>query len=192
MNESRVTVDNETLALPQPFIVLATQNPLEHRGTYPLPESQMDRFMMKLRIGYPDRVEEMMVLQGEDRLTMVSEMNPILSADDILVCQEQVGCVTMDESLVGYIIDIVEHSRKSDYLMLGISPRGALHLKKAAQALAFVRGRTYCIPDDLQELAVPVLSHRIIPKVSTGHRGDASETVEEIISYLLYQVPVPV
>ena len=192
MNESRVTVDNETLALPQPFMVLATQNPLEHRGTYPLPESQMDRFMMRLKIGYPERVEEMTLLQGENRMEMASCLEPILSSEEIFACQDRVDRVLVDEVLLEYIMDLVEQSRKSDYLQLGISPRGALHLKKAAQALAFIRGRSYCIPDDLQELAVPVFSHRIIPRVSSGHRGSPAEMVEEIISHLLHQIPVPV
>src|SRR5690348_18029837 len=148
MNEGQVTVDGHAYALPQPFLVIATQNPVEHHGTYPLPESQMDRFLMRVRMGYPEGDSERAILRSQAGAARLDEMRPILSAADVLAIQQQVTRVQVDESLVNYTLEIVRRTRESEYLSLGVSPRGALMLYRAAQSLAYMEGRTFCIPED--------------------------------------------
>src|SRR6266481_1207963 len=189
MNERQVTIDGRSHALATPFMVIATQNPVEHHGTYPLPESQLDRFLMRLRIGYPDTASERDVLRNfsEPR----GAIEPVLSAEDILQLQAMVHRVTVDESLVDYMLAIVEKTRAHDSLALGVSPRGSQALFRAAQALALVEGRDYAIPDDLKRLAGPIFAHRVVVNARAAlaqRRGDLGDRViEEILS----QIDVP-
>src|SRR5438093_3580261 len=138
MNEGQVTVDGHPYALPQPSVVIATQNPVEHHGTYPLPESQMDRFLMRARMGYPEGDSERAILRSEAGAARLDELQPVLSGADVLAIQQEVMDVQVDESLVNYTLDIVRRTRESEYLTLGVSPRGALMLYRAAQAQAYL------------------------------------------------------
>ncbi|MEW6545259.1 MAG: MoxR family ATPase [Nitrospirota bacterium] len=195
MNETQITVDGQTYPLPQPFMVIATQNPVEYHGTYPLPESQLDRFLMRIQIGYPDPSEEKKILDRQAQANPAGELQPVLAAQDVLDLQQAVEKVRVDESLVEYLLAIVATTRRSELLGLGVSTRGAMALHKAAKALALVRGRDYCLPDDIKELAPAVLSHRVI--LSTG-RGPSSPSAgprfaeaERIIREIVESVPVP-
>ncbi len=185
MAEGRVTIENQTFELPKPFIVLATQNPVEHHGTYPLPESQLDRFTMRLSMGYPSAEDERQILLGKARRDPLLEMKPVLSAADMLALQERARTVRMDDALVDYLLRIVNATRTSELLEMGVSPRGSLALFRAAQALALFDGRDYCLPDDIKRLAIPVLSHRVIisPRYAGGGRetDDARSALEEIL-----------
>src|SRR6202008_304227 len=162
MAEGHVTVEGVTHALPNPFMVLATQNPIEHHGTYPLPESQLDRFMMRLRMGYPDSEDEKTILRQQPLNSPVDDLVPVMHSDSVLGLQREVRDVAVDESLIDYLINIVRATRDADILDLGVSPRGSLALYHAAQALAYVEGRDYVIPDDIKRLVVPIFAHRII------------------------------
>lgn len=192
MSEAQISVDNQTHPLSQPFMVIATQNPAEYHGTFPLPESQLDRFLMRLRIGYPSPAEEKKVLDRSQALHPAEELQPILTAQDVLDLQAQVDKVLMDESLTEYLLSIVQTTRQSELLSLGVSTRGALALSRAAKSLALVRGRTYCLPDDIKELAPIVLSHRIMVARTQGIRQRSFEQAERIIQDLVESVPVPV
>ncbi len=161
MNERQVTIDSKSYPLPEPFMVIATQNPLEHHGTYPLPESQLDRFLLRLRMGYPDRASERHILRNSERGLPVTAA-PVLSAEDVILAQEAAHGVVLDDSLVDYIMTIVEKTRDHESLSLGVSPRGAQALYRATQALAFLEGREYAIPDDVKRLVVPVFAHRVV------------------------------
>ncbi|RME02449.1 MAG: MoxR family ATPase [Planctomycetota bacterium] len=160
MNETQVSIDGETYPLERPFLVIATQNPYEFDGTYPLPESQLDRFLLKFNIGYPSRSAQKKML-ANSQIYRSPSLEPVAQPEDILQLQKQVEEVEVCEEILEYILDIVEESRKQPHV-IGVSPRGMLYLRQAAQALALLRGRSYCIPDDIKELAVPVLSHRLI------------------------------
>ena len=178
MNESQVTVDNHTHPLPKPFLVLATQNPVEHHGTYPLPESQLDRFLMRIRMGYPSRESEKEILRNH--AGPAEESAPLMDAAGILAMQEAVSRVKVDESLLDYALEIVERTRNSGQLTLGVSPRGAVMLHRAAQARAFLQGRDYCLPDDFKRLIVPVFAHRVVVSsryVSTQKKSEQAETI---------------
>lgn len=192
MNEAQVSMDNETHTLPQPFMVIATQNPAEHHGTFPLPESQMDRFLMRIRIGYPDPVAERQILDRQQSLHPADELTPVLTAQDILDLQNMVEKVRVDHTLLDYILAIVSVTRDSELLSLGVSTRGASSLTRAAKALALARNRDYCVPDDIKELAPIVLPHRV--SVSTAHapRGRRFEEAEQIIRTIMESVAVPV
>ena len=192
MSEAQISVDNQTYPLSQPFMVIATQNPAEYHGTFPLPESQLDRFLMRLRIGYPSPEEEKKVLDRRPSLHPAEEIQPVLAAQDVLDLQAQVDTVFMDESLTEYLLSIVQATRQSDLLSLGVSTRGALALSRTVKALALVRGRTYCLPDDIKELAPTVLSHRIMVARTQGLRQRSFEQAERIIQDLVESVPVPV
>ncbi len=192
MSEAQISFDNKTYPLNQPFMVIATQNPAEYHGTFPLPESQLDRFLMRLRIGYPTPEEERKVLERRQSLHPAEALCPLLTAQDVLALQEQVDTVRMEESITDYLLAIVQSTRQSDLLSLGVSTRGALALSRAAKALSFVRGRTYCLPDDVKELAPIVLSHRIMVARAQGSRQRSSEHAEQIIQDLVDSVPVPV
>src|SRR6184192_3138263 len=148
MNEAQVTVDGKTLPLPQPFLVIATQNPVEHHGTYPLPESQLDRFLMRVRMGYPDSSAEREILRSEAGAAQLDVMEPVLNGADIMEMQEAVTQVRVDESLVSYALAIVRKTRDSDQFLLGVSPRGSQMLYRASQAMAFLDGRSFCTPED--------------------------------------------
>ena len=192
MSEAQISVDNQTHPLSQPFMVIATQNPAEYHGTFPLPESQLDRFLMRLRIGYPAPDEEKKVLDRPQSLHPAEDLQPVLAAQDVLDLQAQVDKVFMDESLTEYLLSIVQATRQSELLSLGVSTRGALALSRAAKAMAFVRGRTYCLPDDIKELAPTVLSHRIMVARAQGTRQRSFEQAERIIQDVVESVPVPV
>jgi MoxR-like ATPase len=192
MSEAQISVDNQTYPLSQPFMVIATQNPSEYHGTFPLPESQLDRFLMRLRIGYPSPEEERKVLDRAPSLHPAEGLDPVLTAQDVLDLQAEVDKVFVDESLTEYLLSIVQATRQSELLSLGVSTRGALALSRTAKALALVRGRTYCLPDDIKELAPTVLSHRIMVARSQGARQRSFEQAERIIQDLVESIPVPV
>lgn len=191
MNDAQVSVDSRTHPLPQPFMVVATQNPMEYQGTYPLPESQLDRFMMRIRVGYPSEADEKMILQTPQSFQPVEALKPVLTGPEVIKLQDQVAHVRVDESLVDYLVAIVTATRQSDRLGLGASTRAAMSLHKAAQALAFVEGRDYCLPDDFKYLAPFVLSHRVIINARLDAYGYRSQDAEQIITELVDQIPVP-
>ena len=190
MNELQVSIDGRSYPLDPPFMVIATQNPVEHHGTYPLPESQMDRFLMRLRIGYPDPESERQILRGAPARSLAAA-EAVLGGDDVVRIQAQVQRVAVDEAIVGYVLAIVGRTRDHDGLSLGVSPRGAQALFRATQALALVEGRDYAIPDDVKRLAVPVLAHRVMvdSRTSFGTRG--TDAAGRIIEEILTQVDVP-
>ena len=192
MSESQISVDNQTYPLQQPFMVIATQNPAEYHGTFPLPESQLDRFLMRLRIGYPTPDEEKKVLDRPQLLHPADEIQPVLSAQHIVDLQAQAEKVRMEDSLMDYLLAIVLATRHNELLSLGVSTRGALALCRAAKALALVRDRTYCLPEDIKELAPTVLSHRVMLSRSQGMRTNTVEHTERVIQDILETVPVPV
>ena len=191
MSEGKVSVDNRTYALPRPFMVIATQNPVEHHGTYPLPESQLDRFLMRIHMGYPELEAEKEILRRHDRQARPEELVPALSMDEVLEAQSAVAGIRVDESLLDYIMAVVEATRRSDFLLVGSSPRGSLALRRSAQALAYYEGRNYCIPDDIKQLALPVLAHRVIvsSKYSSPHKR--SEEAEKILEEILENIEIP-
>ncbi|HTV58133.1 MAG TPA: MoxR family ATPase [Verrucomicrobiae bacterium] len=180
MSESQVTVDNHTHALPKPFLVLATQNPIEHHGTYPLPESQLDRFLMRIRMGYPSRESEKEIIRNHFGQPEGTTADAMMDASDVLAMQETVARVKVDDSLLDYALEIVDRTRQSELLSLGVSPRGAVMLHRAAQARAFLEGRDYCLPDDFKRLIIPVFAHRVVVSsryVSTAKKSEQAETI---------------
>ncbi len=189
MNEAQVTVDNRTYKLPQPFLVLATQNPIEHHGTYPLPESQLDRFLLRIRMGYPARASEKEILRN--RAAGADGLQPVLDAAQVVAMQEAVPKVRVDDSLLDYALEIVERTRSNEKLSLGVSPRGSVMLHRAAQARAFLHGRDYCIPDDFKQLIVPVFAHRVVVNSRYVSTQKKSEMSEAILSEITETVPVP-
>jgi MoxR-like ATPase len=192
MNEAQVTVDGKTLPLPNPFLVIATQNPVEHHGTYPLPESQLDRFLMRIKMGYPSHETERAILRSRSAQTgPAPTLAPVADVTDVLSMQEAVAHVKVDTSLHDYALEIVNRTRKSDQLALGVSPRGTLMLQRAAQARAFLEGRDYCIPDDFKLLAVSVLSHRVVGSARHASLQKKSETTENIVREIVESVRVP-
>ena len=190
MNESQVTIDGRSHALPRPFMVIATQNPVEHHGTYPLPESQLDRFLMRLRIGYPDPASEREILRNSEREASHSPLTDV-TAEDILHIQDAVHRVTVDDVLVDYMLAIVERTRQHESLALGVSPRGSQALYRAVQALALVEGREYAIPDDVKRLAAPICAHRVVINTRTTLIERRADAGERIIEEILSQVEVP-
>jgi MoxR-like ATPase len=188
MNEGQVTVDE----LPQPFLVIATQNPVEHHGTYPLPESQLDRFLMRVRMGYPEAAAEREILRSEAGAGVLQDMRPVLTGADVLEMQEAVKRIRVDESLVTYALEIVRRTRDSEYLSLGVSPRGAQALYRAAQAMAFLDGRTFCTPEDFKPLAVPVFAHRIVVNGGYASTLKKSEQADQVLREIVENVAVPV
>ena len=189
MSERQVSADGQTYPLPQPFMVIATQNPIEFEGTYPLPESQLDRFLLRISVGYPQRQHELEVLNSHREGEPVDGLEPALSCEQIVSLQVAVRQVAVEDSISGYLLDIAETTRSCDELHVGTSVRGSLALYRAAQAAALVDGRQYVVPDDVKRLAVPVLSHRVITK---GYlHGGQREAVEALIERLVDEVPVP-
>jgi MoxR-like ATPase len=189
MSDHQVSIDSATHHLPRPFMVIATQNPFEFEGTYPLPESQLDRFLIRIAIGYPNREDELQVLASHRHGEPVDELDAVLNCEQIIELQTHVRDVNVDDSIRHYLLDLVEATRASDELHVGASTRGALCLYRASQALAFVEGREYVVPDDVKRLAIPVLAHRVISKgyLHSGHR----EANELIIERLIEQISVP-
>ena len=191
MAEGHVTVEQNTYRLPKPFMVLATQNPVEHHGTYPLPESQLDRFMMRLKMGYPDAEDEKIILRQQSLNSPLEHIRPVMNGAEILDLQREVRKIAVDESLVDYLISIVRASRDTEILNLGVSPRGSLALFHAAQALAYIEGRDFVIPDDIKRLVVPVFAHRIVvnSRFSTGLRR--SDEAEAALKEIIRNINVP-
>jgi MoxR-like ATPase len=189
MSEGQVSVDGQTHPLPRPFMVIATQNPVEFEGTYPLPESQLDRFLMRSAMGYPSREVEMQVLVSHRQGEPVDDLQPVLDSPQVVALQEAVRGVEVEESIHGYLLDIVQATRDCAELHVGASTRGALSLYRAAQAAALLAGRGYVVPDDVKGLAVAVLAHRVIPK---GYlHGSQREAVEALLERLVDDVRVP-
>jgi len=185
-----VTIESHSYPLTQPFMVVATQNPVEHHGTYPLPESQLDRFLMRMRIGYPDRHAEREILRNSDG-NPGDSLHAVLSTEELLDLQSMVHRVSVDDALVDYMLSIVEKTRAHESLSLGVSPRGAQALYRATQALALLEGREYVIPDDVKRLVIPVCAHRIAvnPRSSLSQRS--AEVTERILQDILTLVQVP-
>jgi MoxR-like ATPase len=191
MNDGQASVDNVTHPLPQPFLVLATQNPVEYHGTYPLPESQLDRFLMCIRMGYPDEESEKQILRSQQKSHPIETVEPVLTCDEVRRIQQEVRLVRVDEALGEYLVRIASVSRSTDELTLGISPRGTLLLQRAAQAHALLEGRTYMVPDDIKKVAVPVLAHRVVPRSQASVGGGRGREAETILVNILDTVPVP-
>lgn len=183
MEERQVTVDGVTRPVPSPFFVIATQNPIEYQGTFPLPEAQMDRFALSLSLGYPTEAEELQMLQLLQEGVTVEELQPCIALDEVLELRRLCGKVKLETSLQQYILNLVRATREDEEITLGVSPRGAVALQRSTQALAFLAGREYAIPDDVKFLAVPVLSHRLIP--AGGRRA------KTVVERLLRSVPIP-
>jgi MoxR-like ATPase len=192
MNEGQITVDSTSHILPQPFLVIATQNPVEHHGTYPLPESQMDRFLIRARMGYPEAGSERQILRAEAGTAQLEALQPVLTAADVVAMQQEATKVKVDESLVEYTLEIVKRTRESEYLSLGVSPRGSLMLYRAAQALAFVDNRNFATPDDFKQLASAVFAHRVVPNARYSTTLKKTDQAEQIVREIVDSVAVPV
>ena len=191
MNEGQVTVDAHSYPLPQPFLVIATQNPVEHHGTYPLPESQLDRFLMRVRMGYPDSDAEREILRSEAGAAKLEGMRPVLSGADLLEMQQALAKIRVDDSLVSYALAIVGKTRESEHLSLGVSPRGSQMLYRAAQAMAFLDGRAFCTPEDFKPLVVPVFAHRVVVNGLYASTLKKSEQAEQVLQEIVESTPVP-
>ena len=191
MNEGQVTVDSHSFPLPQPFLVIATQNPVEHHGTYPLPESQMDRFLMRVRMGYPDGEAEREILRSQGGAAQLENLEPVLTGADVLEMQHAVTRVRVDESLVSYTLQIVRRTRDSEHLSLGVSPRGSQMLYRAAQASAFLDGRDFCTPEDFKPLVVPVFAHRVAVSTLYSSTLKTSEQTDQVVRDIVESIPVP-
>jgi len=191
MAERHVTVEGVTHALPLPFMVLATQNPIEHHGTYPLPESQLDRFMLRLRMGYPGVADEKLILRDREHAEPLDDMQAVMSAQDILELQGAVSDVSVDDAIVDYLMRIVAATRSSEMLDLGVSPRGTLSLFRAAQALALTEERSYCLPDDIKRLVVPVFAHRLTVSSRYSSAMRRSEEAEAVLVEIMKTISVP-
>lgn len=189
MEEGQVSVDGNTYVLPKPFMVLATQNPVETYGTYHLPEAQMDRFIMKISVGYPNRQDELDIMMRNERNISAKTLHSVITCEDVVSLAESVKEVSCSDAVRDYIVDIVEATRKEDYIKLPVSPRGSIALYKMAKAYAFVLGREYVLPDDVKFLAPFVLSHRII---LTPKGKSLADTTEGAINAILAKIPVPV
>jgi MoxR-like ATPase len=190
MNESQVTIDGHSHSLARPFMVIATQNPVEHHGAYPLPESQLDRFLMRLRIGYPDAASERLIVRNSNGVPREAGASGLL-AEDVLRLQDAVHGVAVEEALVDYMLAIVEKTRHHEALALGVSPRGSQALYRATQALALLAGRDFAIPDDVKRLAVPIFAHRVVINTRTALAPRRADVGERIIEDILSQVEVP-
>jgi MoxR-like ATPase len=190
MNERQVTIDGHSCPLAEPFMVMATQNPVEHHGTYPLPESQLDRFLMRLRVGYPDAASEREILRNPDTPGSMS-VAPVLASADVLELQQAVHRVRVDHAIVDYLMAIVERTRAHESLSLGVSPRGSQALYRAAQALALAEGRDYAIPDDVKRLTVPLFAHRVVINSRVALAQRSTETAERILQDILTLIEVP-
>jgi len=191
MNTGRISMDKQTYLLPQPFLVLATQNPLEFHGTYPLPNSQLDRFLMRIRMGYPSEEAEKEILRRGLSPASVEQLEPVLSIEEIEQLQARVLDVALEESLLDYLTHIVAATRSDRRIELGASPRAALNLQRAAQAHALLEGRAYVVPDDIKKLALPVLAHRIIPGNHAGSLQAGRGDEEALLRDVLESVEVP-
>lgn len=190
MSEGQVSIEGKTYPLSSPFFVLATQNPFEFEGTYPLPENQLDRFMLCIEVGYPDRSVEKNVLTNHREGEPGDRLQPVIHVDQLRTLQRAVRDVRVDDAINDYLLDLVHATRSHEELQLGVSTRGAITLYRASQSLAFIRGRNFVTPDDIKHLAAPVLAHRITVRgeIREGHRGRAQQVIQQILA----KVPVPV
>lgn len=193
MQEGKVSIDDETHDLPMPFMVMATQNPLEHHGTYPLPESQVDRFLMRLAIGYPDAAaERRILLESTLEKTWDERIRAVLTPPQVLALQQEVQEIEAEPSLVDYLMEIVRRTRTEPRLRMGVSPRGAIALFRAARALALLDGRSFLVPSDIHRLVVPCLAHRLLPVGATAATHEAHEEAAAVLEEILESLPVPV
>ena len=188
MQERQVTVDGKTYPLPQPFMVLATQNPVEMAGTYPLPEAQMDRFLMRISVGYPNHEEELDIVRRRRGVSEQVHLQPVAEVADILAIQNMLGDIHVDDAILEYIVHIVEVTRRMEGVLMGVSPRGSIALTKAACAAAILDGRSYVLPDDVKRMAVSVLAHRLVLKNRSGAEGT---TAADVIAGILRDTRVP-
>lgn len=191
MAEEQVTIEGITRKLPLPFMVVATQNPSEHHGTYPLPESQLDRFMLRLHMGYPGIENEKRILQDRERADPLLSIKPVMSQADVVAIREQAAAVRFDDALADYLLEIVDRTRKSESIELGVSPRGSLALYRSAQALALVEGRDYCIADDIKRLVVPCFAHRLVVNSRSSAMANRTREAENALQDILSKVEVP-
>ncbi|WP_269433477.1 AAA family ATPase [Bacillus sp. CHD6a] len=189
MEEGSVTVDGNTLSLGSPFFVMATQNPIEYEGTYPLPEAQLDRFLFKMNMGYPSPQEEVNILHTTEKKQPINELQPVITLEELQEMQKRVKEVHVDVTVKEYIVDLVNRTRTHQSVYLGASPRGSVALMKAAQAYAFIHGRDFVLPDDIQYLAPYVLPHRIILKSEAKFEG---MTAEQVVKKVIDRTPIPV
>ena len=189
MNDFQVSVDGRTHKLPKPFMVVATQNPYEYEGTYALPESQLDRFMLCMSVGYPGAADEKHILQEQKTADPIEQIKPVITREDVIEIQRTVRAVTLDESLMDYIVRIANATRESQFLQVGMSPRSSLHLSRAAQAKAFLEGRDYVLPDDIKTITVPVIAHRV--KNANPFREQVAKQNSAIIADIIDGTPVP-
>ena len=192
MNENQVTMDSTSHPLPQPFVVIATQNPVEHHGTYPLPESQLDRFLMRIRMGYPDGQAEREILRAQAGTAQLENLRPVLSGAELLEMQHAVTQIKVEDSLVSYALEIVRKTRESQHLSLGVSPRGSQMLYRAAQAMAFLEARSFCTPEDFKPLVVPVFAHRIAVSGLHSSTLKKAEQAEIVMQEIVESTPVPI
>ncbi|MDQ0208471.1 AAA family ATPase [Alkalicoccobacillus murimartini] len=189
LEEGNVTIDGETHQLQQPFFVMATQNPIEYAGTFPLPEAQLDRFLLKIKLGYPTLQDELEVLNRLENQHPIDQLESVIDTTELLTLREQVAAIFVDQDIKNYLVQIIHQTRGNDLIELGVSPRGSIALMKAAKALALLNGREYVLPDDIKRLAVPVLAHRMT--LSTQARM-SNLSAREIIQQILSRVEVPV
>ena len=190
MSEGQVTIDGKTHTLPDPFLVIATQNPVEYHGTFPLPEAQLDRFLMRVRIGYPTHEDELKILRERDRPATSQEMKPVLAREEVLALQARVDEVRVDDAILDYAVRIAEASRAGKGVRLGLSPRGTLALARAARANAVLEGRDHCVPDDVKAVAIPVAAHRLL--LDTSLYGVARvDEAEQAVGDILHSVRAP-
>jgi MoxR-like ATPase len=192
MSEGQVTVDGRAHPLPQPFLVIATQNPVEHHGTYPLPESQMDRFLMRVKMTYPEAASEKQILRSEAGAARLEELRPVLTGADVIAMQQEVLGVRVEESLVDYALEMVRRTRDTEYFNLGVSPRGSLMLYRAAQAMAYLSGRDFATPSDFKSLAVPVFAHRVVVDARYASTLKKTDQADQLMTEMVESVPVPV
>ncbi len=189
MEEASITVDGETLSIPKPFFVMATQNPIEYEGTYPLPEAQLDRFLLKIRMGYPSVQQEIEVLRRAENKQPIQEIGAVMAVDELLALQQAVQQIYIEDGVKGYIVDIARATREHSKVYLGVSPRASVALMKASQAYAFMQGRDFVKPDDVKYLAPFVFGHRLILVPEARYEG---VTPEQVIGQIIQQVMVPV
>ncbi len=192
MAEEQVTIEGVTRRLPMPFMVIATQNPAEHHGTYPLPESQLDRFMLRLHVGYPKKEDERSILRDRERKNPLEFVRPAMSEADVLELQRLVSEVRVDEVLIDYLLNVVEQTRENETIELGISPRGTLALFRSAQALALIEGRDFCIADDIKRMILPVFAHRIIVNSRSTNLKHKTREAEQMLREILQKTEVPI
>ena len=189
MEEASVTIDGVTMPIPKPFFVMATQNPIEHEGTYPLPEAQLDRFLLKLKMGYPHPSEEIEVLNRLEHASPIDTLMPAISLEELIELQKQVKQVKVDETMKSYIVDLSNRTRQDTYIYLGVSPRASIALMRASQGLAMLHGRDYVTPDDIQYLMPYVFGHRVILRPEARYDGISSE---EVLARIVKRTPVPI